>query len=120
MTIPPLDRLQALQAEIADDLARDEAHLAAGAEGRGEDATPSQHPADVASDLSEHQNLLATDRRLRADLTAVEHALRRVRDGSYGVCADCGRSIPAERLEALPQAVRCVDCQRREEHQGRT
>ncbi len=119
MTIGPQHRLKALRAEIADDLARDEAELAAGPEGRAEDTTQSQHPADVASDLFERESRLTMDRRLRSELDTVDDAMRRVREGTYGTCQGCGRSIPPERLEALPQAVRCVECQRREEHQAR-
>lgn len=47
--------------------------------------------------------------------TAVESALARFREGSYGVCEDCGDDIPVERLQAVPTAVLCVDCQRERE-----
>lgn len=40
----------------------------------------------------------------------VEHALDRLDDGTYGTCAACGRPIPFERLEAIPQARHCVAC----------
>jgi RNA polymerase-binding protein DksA len=54
--------------------------------------------ADMGRDLSE--------------LRALEAALARLRDGSYGICAECGGDIGFERLRANPAAVRCVDCQR--------
>jgi len=38
-------------------------------------------------------------------------ALRRIQDGTYGICADCGKRIPAARLQAKPEATRCVACQ---------
>lgn len=38
-------------------------------------------------------------------------ALRRVQDGTYGTCAECGQEIPARRLEALPAATLCTACQ---------
>ncbi len=38
-------------------------------------------------------------------------ALMRIRDGTYGVCIDCDKRIPALRLEAKPEAARCVACQ---------
>ena len=38
-------------------------------------------------------------------------ALRRIRDGTYGFCADCEKRIPAARLQAKPEATRCVACQ---------
>jgi DnaK suppressor protein len=47
---------------------------------------------------------------------AVESALRRFREGSYGICEECGEEIPVERLRALPAAVLCVECQRQVEN----
>jgi RNA polymerase-binding transcription factor len=47
-----------------------------------------------------------------SELRALEAALARLRDGSYGICAECGGDIGFERLRANPAAVRCVDCQR--------
>ena len=41
----------------------------------------------------------------------IEDALRRLKTGAYGTCLDCGESIPALRLQALPFAERCRDCQ---------
>lgn len=43
-------------------------------------------------------------------LSAVDSALARVDDGSYGACTMCGKPIGAERLEARPTAERCIDC----------
>jgi RNA polymerase-binding transcription factor DksA len=45
-----------------------------------------------------------------AQVAEIDAALARLSDGSYGVCADCGGAIGAERLEARPSAVRCVRC----------
>jgi DnaK suppressor protein len=109
------ERLEAIRADLADEIARDEAQLAVDPESRGEDITPSQHPADVASDLYARESLLTREVHLEESVSAVKDALRRVRDGTYGICEDCGHPIAKERLEVLPQAARCVDCQRREE-----
>lgn len=38
-------------------------------------------------------------------------ALQRIRDGTYGSCAECGKRIPAARLQVKPEATRCVVCQ---------
>lgn len=46
----------------------------------------------------------------RRAVEAVE-ALRRIQDGTYGVCLDCGKRIPAARLSVKPEASRCVSCQ---------
>lgn len=51
-------------------------------------------------------------------LDEVEAALRRVADGSYGECIDCGGAIPSARLEANPGAARCVPCQQRLEERA--
>lgn len=53
---------------------------------------------------------------LRASLDEVEEALRRVDEGTYGLCVDCGEPIPDKRLAALPASARCMDCQRKAEH----
>ena len=53
--------------------------------------------------------------RENAELHAVEAALRRIDDESYGECVDCGEMIPPARLEANPAAARCVPCQERVE-----
>ena len=45
----------------------------------------------------------------------VDEALRRLEEGTYGICEDCGRPISPERLKAVPFARRCVDCQRQAE-----
>ncbi|MEW2303126.1 TraR/DksA C4-type zinc finger protein [Streptomyces sp. NPDC006655] len=49
---------------------------------------------------------------LQRVLTEVEAACARVRDGTYGVCLKCSRSIPVERLEILPHTPFCVPCRR--------
>lgn len=41
----------------------------------------------------------------------IEDALQRIKTGAYGTCVDCGEKIPALRLQALPFAERCRDCQ---------
>ena len=43
--------------------------------------------------------------------TEAVDALRRIRDGTYGICADCSKRIPAARLQIKPEATRCVGCQ---------
>jgi len=58
-----------------------------------------------------------------AELGAVSRALARLREGDYGLCADCGAEIPFDRLKIEPQAERCVPCEStREQHPrpGRT
>lgn len=107
------ERLVQLRADTAAELAGDEQVLARDLDAKGEDTTPSQHPADVASDLYAREELVAEELTLRRDLRAIEEALRRIEDGTYGRCVDCGGKIATERLQARPQAARCIECQRR-------
>ena len=51
------------------------------------------------------------------ELAAVEKALERIRGGSYGVCEGCSNPIPPVRLQALPYATSCIECQREIEKQ---
>jgi len=53
--------------------------------------------------------------RLAERSRAVVLACDRVREGTYGMCADCGRAIPRRRLQVLPTATLCVQCQERRE-----
>lgn len=55
-------------------------------------------------------NLLADI--LSGNQLQIEHAMERMTEGRYGLCEDCHRPIPAERLEVRPEATRCVECQR--------
>jgi RNA polymerase-binding transcription factor len=113
-------RLEQMRNELRADLAADVSTLARDLEAKGEDTTPSQHPADVASDLYAREELVADELTLERDLTAVEEALGRIADGTYGVCADCGNEIALERLEARPQALRCISCQRTLDRRARS
>jgi DnaK suppressor protein len=64
------------------------------------------------SQQSEQEWLFLSQNRANAkELRLIEGALRRIEDGSYGVCAHCGQPISAKRLQAVPWAEYCVDCQ---------
>jgi DnaK suppressor protein len=52
------------------------------------------------------------------ELRAIEEALERMREGHYGLCEECGQTISTERLQALPYATMCIDCQRAQEPGG--
>jgi DnaK suppressor protein len=63
---------------------------------------------ETAVDFLETQQEQSIDVNERALLTEVEAALKRIEDGTYGKCIDCGEPIPEKRLEAIPWASRCV------------
>ena len=68
--------------------------------------------AAAATQVFEQQRDLALRDRNERQLAAVEAALARLDDGTYGRCVRCGRPIGPERLDALPWAAQCIDCQR--------
>ncbi len=88
-------------------------------EASGELSSYSIHLADLGSDASERDkeiDILETEERI---LDRIERALRKIEEGSYGICEDCGKEIPPERLEAIPYALKCRECQEREEKEAR-
>ena len=68
--------------------------------------------AAAASQVFAQQRDLALRDRAEQQLAMVDDALERLAAGTFGTCVRCGRPIAAERLEALPWAPRCIDCQR--------
>ena len=67
--------------------------------------------AAAASQVFEQQRDLALRDRAVQHLALVDAAIARLEDGSYGTCVRCGQPIPEGRLEALPWAAHCIDCQ---------
>jgi DnaK suppressor protein len=65
---------------------------------------------DLAEDISLKQ--LSTHREI---LIMIDAALRKLQDGTYGACEDCGDEISEERLKVMPFAIYCRDCQERKE-----
>jgi DnaK suppressor protein len=70
--------------------------------------------AAAASQVFEQQRDLALRERAENQLAQVEAALARIDDGTFGMCRRCGNAIATERLEALPWAALCIECQRLE------
>ena len=49
------------------------------------------------------------------ELTQIEEALGRIKDGQYGDCEACEKPIPLARLQAVPYATSCIECARKQE-----
>ena len=78
----------------------------------GRAATDSpQDPADAGARLSETDRTEAALEAVQSQRRLVMDALVRIDRGVYGTCADCGKAIPEGRLDARPEAARCVGCQ---------
>jgi len=103
----------ALDARLAELVRTRTAMLRSGDGLRGSElADVDQHLADGATDLYEEE-LEETERLvLDAEERRIDEARRALADGIYGTCRNCGQAIPRGRLEAVPEAVRCLDCQR--------
>jgi DnaK suppressor protein len=67
-------------------------------------------PTDRASMESDRSFTLRIRDRERKLIAKIEEALRRLEDGSYGVCEECGEKIGAARLKARPVTTLCIDC----------
>ena len=106
-------QLEALRAWLRSEIERKTREIATPTDDRGEDLTVSQHPADVAGDLTAREDEIALELGFARELEAVDAALERIADGTYGTCVDCGTAIPIERLVAQPRALRDIVCERR-------
>jgi DnaK suppressor protein len=78
-----------------------------------------QDPADAGSNLVESDRTAAMLLVARSQRGLVEDALQRIEAGGYGICVDCGAAVPEGRLEAKPEAARCVACQGRRDRRRR-
>ena len=105
-------RLRERQEQIA---ARRAQLARSAAETDSELADYDQHPADEGTETHDQELDETTEMILAAEAENVELALRRLEEGEYGRCIDCGKEIPPERLEAVPEAVRCIEYQARYE-----
>ena len=93
----------------------DEALKRSRQEASGDLSTMPIHMADIGSDNFEQDFTLTLLEKEEGTLQQIELALSRIDDATYGICDGCGAEIPRTRLQAIPYAVRCVDCARKEE-----
>ena len=73
------------------------------------------HMADIGSDNFEQEFNLGLIENEEELLDAIDDALERIEDGTFGKCESCDKPIPKERLKAVPHANLCIECQRQEE-----
>ena len=67
--------------------------------------------SEFAQVQAERANTQTIQQVLEQDREQAERARDRKAHGAYGLCEDCGKQIGSERLEALPDATRCITCQ---------
>jgi DnaK suppressor protein len=101
-------RRDALRTALAGDLSLLK-ELRAQAAGDVVDAALDSAQDEISSQLAEVES---------RELASIENALERMRNGQYGLCEGCSCSIPMARLNALPYATLCIECQRESERFG--
>lgn len=85
-------------------------------EASGELSMYDNHPADMATELSEREKDLALHEHAESELSKVESALSAIDKGDYGVCRICNTDISFERLEAVPYTTLCIKHAKEEEN----
>lgn len=121
MTTLPLDELRAALLAERERVAHAIEYLHEENQGSLEDDTGKiapgvdNHPADAATETVDRELDYTLEENAEHVLAAIDAALKRMEDGTYGMCQNCGQPISPERLEAMPWATRCIDCKRKEE-----
>lgn len=77
--------------------------------------TAGDDPADAGNKTFEREQEMSIANNRMHLITQLQRARDRVDEGSYGLCENCGKTIPKARLQAYPSATLCVDCKAREE-----
>jgi RNA polymerase-binding protein DksA len=80
-----------------------------------EEIPSDNHPADVATSTVNREIDYTLEENEERVLAAIDTALKRIDEGTFGTCRNCAQPIAIERLEALPYTTQCIDCKRREE-----
>ncbi|MFB3170625.1 TraR/DksA C4-type zinc finger protein [Neobacillus sp. 179-C4.2 HS] len=78
-------------------------------ESMGELSSYDNHPADEGTDLYEREKDIALNQHTDLQLLNINRALEAMENGTYGTCEVCGKEIPFERLEALPNTTYCKE-----------
>lgn len=81
----------------------------------GEETAYDNHLADTATETYDRELDYTLEENSEHVLADIDAALKRIEDGTYGTCTNCGKQIAPERLEARPWATLCIDCQRERE-----
>jgi RNA polymerase-binding transcription factor DksA len=110
------ERLESERADLASTVERIKERLAVPQiESGGDVALADQHPADIASETESRELDLARQTMFEARIGLIEEALRRLERGEYGKCVICGKDIPEERLDLVPETPFCVEDAEREQ-----
>jgi RNA polymerase-binding protein DksA len=81
----------------------------------GEETAYDNHLGDTATETYDRELDYSLEENSEHFLAEIDAALARIEEGTYGICTNCGKQIPEERLEARPWATLCIECQRERE-----
>lgn len=84
-------------------------------EGREADEEGTQDLADKAANAYTKEFLFHQSNDIRQILALVNEALERIKGGRYGICVECHDSVQGKRLEAVPWARHCIECQAKQD-----
>jgi RNA polymerase-binding transcription factor len=84
-------------------------------DGRDVDEDATQDPADQAANSYTKEFLFHQSQDNHRILHLIEEALGRMENGSYGLCVECQEDVQPKRLEAVPWARHCIECQEKQE-----
>ena len=107
---PQIDEIAASLTALRDDLESRASALRSGATVPSGGISFGKRVGEGTSIAIERFTDVAIHDQIIQQLAAVDEALARVAEGTYGVCEVCGRNIAPERLEAIPWAATCVAC----------
>ena len=79
---------------------------------RSDGSADDEHDPEGPTMTQEWSQRTAVLADVRSELAEIDHALARIDDGTYGICARCGKRITVARLDARPTAELCIDCAR--------
>ncbi|MHB1595659.1 MAG: TraR/DksA family transcriptional regulator [Streptosporangiaceae bacterium] len=105
--------------EVRDELDRSVAVLGRSDQRRERGTDYPQDSADIGTNLAETDRSEAMLEAAQSRRVLVLDALRRLDEGRYGICIDCGKPVPESRLKARPEAERCLKCQAEWDHARR-
>lgn len=105
------EKLLAQKAQLQQDLSVSKQEISEEGDDLVQESGVSNHMADEASDMADTETEMALESATQQELDLVDQALARMEAGTYGTCTNCGKPIPAARLEARPAAQYDIACQ---------
>lgn len=107
-----LNKLKKEETDIKNDISEDEIENSY-SDNSSELSVYDNHPSDTSDQVFEKEKFIAIKSNQTDILDKIDKSLSKIEDGSYGKCELCGKNIPKERLESLPYAEYCIDCEKK-------